>query len=182
MGNPGSKYSKEKRRIIIIGLDDSGKSTLYDHLQNIQPDQSKKKAKHNLDLNDLKVVTLKMKKLKLMFEKLASDGHKKALWRHHYTGCQGVIFLVDAVDKSKFESVKAELNEILADQQLKYTAFAILANKADLANALTSKELKQELGLEAYADRAVEVFDTNCVNGDGVDLVLEFLTEKMVEF
>lgn len=69
-------------------------------------------------------------------------------WRHYFTGTQGLIFVVDASDRARIATARAELSSIAADDQLDSAAFLILANKQDLPGALSSEDLQRDLGLE----------------------------------
>jgi len=40
-------------------------------------------------------------------------------WRHHFTGAQGVIYVVDSADRDRFQDARNELRVILVDGQIK---------------------------------------------------------------
>lgn len=52
---------------------------------------------------------------------------------------------------------------------MKKSLLVVLANKQDLANALSVAEVHQALGLDALKNRTFQIFKTSALNGDGLD-------------
>lgn len=60
----------------------------------------------------------------------------RPLWRHYYTGTQGLIFVVDCADKDRIEEARQELHRIINDREMKDAIILIFANKQDLSEGL----------------------------------------------
>lgn len=56
----------------------------------------------------------------------------RPLWRHYYTGTQGLIFVVDCADRDRIDEAKQELHRIINDREMKDAIILIFANKQDL--------------------------------------------------
>lgn len=56
----------------------------------------------------------------------------RPLWRHYYTGTQGLVFVVDSQDKERIEEARTELHKILNDREMKECLLLVFANKQDL--------------------------------------------------
>jgi small GTP-binding protein len=56
----------------------------------------------------------------------------RPLWRHYYTGTQGLIFVVDCADKERIDEARRELHKIITDREMKDAIILIFANKQDL--------------------------------------------------
>lgn len=54
------------------------------------------------------------------------------LWRHYYTGTQGLIFVVDSQDRDRIDEAKQELHRIISDREMKDCLLLVFANKQDL--------------------------------------------------
>ena len=56
----------------------------------------------------------------------------RPLWRHYYTGTQGLIFVVDCADRDRIDEARQELHRIINDREMKDAIILIYANKQDL--------------------------------------------------
>lgn len=56
----------------------------------------------------------------------------RPLWRHYYTGTQGLIFVVDSADRERIEEAKQEFTRIVNDREMKESIILLFANKMDL--------------------------------------------------
>ena len=56
----------------------------------------------------------------------------RPLWRHYYTGAQGLIFVVDSADAERMDEARQELHRIINDREMKDANILVFANKQDL--------------------------------------------------
>ena len=76
----------------------------------------------------------------------------RKLWRDYFaSGVDGVVFIVDAVDRARFPEAKKELDALLLSDELANVPFLVLGNKIDLGTAPSEEDLRYQLGLyETY--------------------------------
>lgn len=60
----------------------------------------------------------------------------RPLWRHYFTGTQGLIYVIDSQDKDRLEEAKQELLRILNDREMKDCMLLVFANKQDLPGGI----------------------------------------------
>lgn len=60
----------------------------------------------------------------------------RPLWRHYYTGTQGLIFVVDCADRDRIDEARQELHRIVNDREMKDAIILIFANKQDLPDGM----------------------------------------------
>jgi GTP-binding protein SAR1 len=115
----------------------------------------------------------------------------RKLWRDYFAaGVDGVVFIVDAVDRERFPESKRELDALLTSEELANVPFLILGNKIDLGRAASEEDLRYQLGLyetygkEARSDkptgvRPIELYMCSVVRkmgyGDGFKWLSQFL-------
>ena len=63
----------------------------------------------------------------------------RPLWRHYYTGTQGLIFVVDSEDRGRIDEARQELHRILGDRDMKDAVLLVFANKQDRPQGLFAR-------------------------------------------
>lgn len=56
----------------------------------------------------------------------------RPLWRHYYTGTQGLVFVVDSQDRARIDEAREELWRIVSDREMRQALVLVFANKQDL--------------------------------------------------
>merc|ERR1712094_126635 len=93
------------------------------------------------------------KSAKIRFKTFDLGGHETArrLWKDYFTTVDGVVYMVDALDKERFSEAKRELDYLLTCDELASVPFLVLGNKIDAHSAASEDDLRYALGLfETY--------------------------------
>lgn len=127
-------------KILFLGLDDAGKTTLLQRLKEGSLGTHKPTIHPNIEELDMGSITLKTYDLGGHFE-------ARRLWKEYFVNVDAIVFLVDAANPDRFEESRKELDLLLQQDDLKHCAFAILGNKIDIPSAATPDQLKTAFGL-----------------------------------
>ena len=157
-----SDFSEKHAKILMLGLDAAGKTTvLY-------------KLKLNEVVNTIPTIGFNVETVKpgknVSFTVWDVGGQDKIrpLWRHYFVGTEGLVFVVDSVDKSRFHEARDELNWILDSDEMVGVPLVVLANKQDLPNACNPSEVAEKLGLTMVKNCKWYVHGTSALSGEGV--------------
>ena len=150
----GSMFSKifsglvgeTQSRVIIIGLDNAGKTTiLYRlHLGEVEP---------TVPTVGFNVETVNFKNVKLQVWDLGGQTGLRPYWRCYYQDTNAIVYCIDSADKDRLEVAKQELELMLQEEELKGIPVLIMANKQDLPNAMNEQEICNGLGLTEIQNR-----------------------------
>merc|ERR1712051_549357 len=85
----------------------------------------------------------------IRFQTFDLGGHETArrIWKDYFAAMDGVIFLVDAADRTRFQEAKEELHRLLDDPSLAGVPIVVLGNKIDIPVAASEDELRYSLQL-----------------------------------
>merc|ERR1711988_74772 len=118
-------------------------------------------------------------------------GHETArrIWKDYFATVDGIIFLVDAADRTRFQESKEELSQLLSEQSLANVPFVVLGNKIDIPTAASEDELRHALGLYSHmtygrdakkgqsSARPVEIFMVSVVKRMGYPEAFQWLSQ-----
>jgi ADP-ribosylation factor 6 len=130
MGKLISKlFSNKQMRILMLGLDAAGKTTILYRL----------KLNNDSNVNTIPTVgfnveSVSYKNVKFNVWDVGGQDKIRPLWRHYYTGTQGLIFVVDSADIDRLDEAKQELHKIINDREMKEAVILVFANKQDQKN------------------------------------------------
>ena len=138
-------YYKKTATIVFLGLDNAGKTTLLRRIKDNVVGVYQPTFHPNYD--DLVVGNVKFRTYDL-------GGHKSSrpLWDSYLEEIDGIVFIVDASDSSRFDEAKNELNRLLNKDNLAETPILVLGNKIDLPRSVSEGRLRNSLNLPQKGD------------------------------
>ncbi|XP_026121545.1 ADP-ribosylation factor-related protein 1-like isoform X2 [Carassius auratus] len=132
-------FQKEEYCILILGLDNAGKTTFLE--------QTKTKFSRNykgMNLSKitttvgLNIGTIDLGKARLMFWDLGGQEELQSLWDKYYAESHGVIYVIDSTDEERLNESKSAFEKMISSEVLEGVPLLVLANKQDVEVALCS--------------------------------------------
>ncbi|KAK3934759.1 ADP-ribosylation factor 6 [Diplogelasinospora grovesii] len=167
----GSIFGSKEMRLLMLGLDAAGKTTILYSLK-IGQDVT------TIPTVGFNVETVTVKNIKFNVWDVGGQDKIRPLWRHYYSGTQGLIFVVDSADRARIDEAKNELHRIINDREMKDCLLLVFANKQDLANAMKPTEITQRLELSKLKDKIWNVQPSCATSGEGLDQGLRWLADQ----
>lgn len=159
-------------RILILGLDGAGKTTILYRLQVGE-------VVTTIPTIGFNVEQVTYKNLKFQVWDLGGQTSIRPYWRCYYSNTDAIIYVVDSADKDRIGISKQELVSMLEEEELKKAILVVLANKQDIAGAMTVAEVHQALGLDALKTRTFQIFKTSAIKGEGLDQAMDWLSSAL---
>lgn len=162
--------TQKEIRILILGLDGAGKTTILYRLQMGEVVTTKPTIGFNVE-------TLKYKNLTLNIWDLGGQTSIRPYWRCYYTNTAAVIFVVDSTDKDRIAVACKELHMMLKEEELLDSALLVFANKQDQVGALSAADVSQALSLTDLKDRSWSIVASSAIKGEGLTEGLDWLMD-----
>ncbi|KAF0700324.1 Aste57867_9137 [Aphanomyces stellatus] len=166
--------SIKKRRIILVGLDAAGKTTILYQLKLGTRVQTISTIGFNVE-------TVRHKGVEFTVWDLFSQEKARPLWRYYFAGTDAVVFVVDANDRDRMELATDELHRMFDNDDLRDAKLLVYANKQDLSGAMWPADVADAMRLPAFTARKREWIIQPCsaVTGEGIELALTYRAHKL---
>ena len=158
----------KKLDMVIIGLENSGKSTLLSALTNGQPTDT-------VPTIGLNVKVIQKGRVQMKCWDIGGQVQYRSEWSQYCKGCDVVLFVVDAAAPQKLSTARKELHKLLGSIGSK--PLLVLANKIDIKPHVGESELIEELQLNYVSETPWLVLPISALHVTNLDQVVEWLTE-----
>ena len=161
----------KKLEVVLVGLENSGKTTLLSVLADGKPVESAP----TIGLN---VKMVKRGGVQMKCWDLGGQSQYRQEWGRYTRGCNVIIFVVDASAMHLLPDAKAELHRLLEDRELATTPLLVVSNKIDLQPHAPEQVLIKELNLDYIVDNPWILISTSALKTTNVDKVVQWLVEQ----
>ena len=182
-------FGSKERRILILGLDGAGKTTILYRLQVSE-------VVTTIPTIGFNVETVQYKNLKFQVWDLGKDEDERFFlliryvslggqtsirpyWRCYYSNTDAIIYVVDSMDRDRIGISKHELISMLEEEELKNAVLCVFANKQDLEGCMTVSDVANALGLTALKNRKYQIFKTSAIKGTGLNEGMDWLANSL---
>ncbi|GAO51881.1 hypothetical protein G7K_5972-t1 [Saitoella complicata NRRL Y-17804] len=166
-------FGKKEMRILMVGLDAAGKTTILYKLKLGE-------IVTTIPTIGFNVETVEYKNISFTVWDVGGQDKIRPLWRHYFQNTQGIIFVVDSNDRERVTEAREELQRMLNEDELRDALLLVFANKQDLPNAMSAAEITDKLGLHSLRQRLWYIQATCATSGDGLYEGLEWLSTNLV--
>jgi len=159
-------------RILILGLDGAGKTTILYRLQVGD-------VVTTIPTIGFNVEQVTYKNLKFQVWDLGGQTSIRPYWRCYYSNTDAIIYVVDSADRDRMGVSKQELVAMLEEEELAGAVLVVMANKQDMQGAMSVAEVHSALGLDALRNRTLQIFKTSATKGEGLDQAMDWLANAL---
>merc|ERR1711990_196714 len=145
----GKLFGKKDMRILMVGLDAAGKTTILYKLKLGE-------IVTTIPTIGFNVETVEYKNIQFTVWDVGGQDKIRPLWRHYFQNTQGIIFVVDSNDRDRVVEAREELQRML-----------------------NAAEITDKLGLHSLRQRAWYIQSTCATSGDGLYEGLDWLSTNL---
>jgi ADP-ribosylation factor-like protein 1 len=162
----------KEQRVLILGLDNAGKTSILYRLQlgNVVP---------TVPTVGFNLETLQYKNLTFQVWDLGGQTGIRPYWRCYFASTDAIIYVVDSTDKERMGVAKHELFALLDEEELKHSVLLVFANKQDLPGACTETEVANYLGLSSIQHRTWTIMKSSVTTGMGLAEGMDWLCVQL---
>lgn len=163
----GLWVSKPQVQVLLLGLDNAGKSTLL------------YKLKHNTCVSTVPTIGFNVemlearknrRKIAITIWDVGGQGNMRDHWPNFYQNAGAIVFVVDSADQERLNEAQRELERTLRNDELRGRPLILLANKQDVDGALNVTEMKDRFNMRKICqERDCFVQPCSASTGFGVE-------------
>ncbi|XP_065187578.1 ADP-ribosylation factor-like protein 3 [Sycon ciliatum] len=162
-------------RILLLGLDNAGKTTILKQLASEDVTQITPTQGFNIK-------SVKNSGFSLNVWDIGGQRHIRPYWKHYFDNTDCLVFVIDSSDKRRLNESGSELAELLHEESLSQVPVLVFANKQDLFSSEPPDVVASGLQLEKVKDRSWQIQGCIATTGEGVqdgfDWILAQVREK----
>eukprot|EP00951_Prasinocladus_malaysianus_P007594 scaffold54569_cov47-Prasinocladus_malaysianus.AAC.2 len=166
------KSDGDEYRILVLGLDNSGKTTFLKKM-------SEEDISNTAPTQGFNVKSLVHDGIKLNVWDIGGQKTIRPYWRNYFESTDALIYVVDSADRKRLEECGFELEELLNEEQLQGVPVLIMANKQDLQLAAEPAEVGEKLNLTSIKDRPWQIQGASAKTGEGLQDGVEWVMKQI---
>ncbi|CAM0948611.1 unnamed protein product [Alopecurus aequalis] len=167
------KRKEKEMRILMVGLDNSGKTTIVLKING----EDTSVISPTLGFN---IKTIQYQKYSLNIWDVGGQKTIRSYWRNYFEQTDGLVWVVDSSDVRRMDDCRAELHNLLKEERLAGSSLLVFANKQDIHGALKPDEIAKVLNLEVMnKDRHWKIIGCSAYTGDGLLQGFDWLVQDI---
>ena len=164
--------SRSNFKIIILGIQNAGKTTILYRLSLGQLVQTTPTIGSNVD-------EISYNNVKLQAWDLGGQESTRSVWDVYFANTDAIIYVIDTHD-TNYEESKNQFYKLLENEALKNTIILIYANKQDLSGAKRVNDIIQLYELEGIKDHIWHIQPCSAQTGEGLVTGMKWLSDQLV--
>jgi len=161
------KKTDQEARILVLGLDNSGKTTILKKL-------SDEDITHIMPTQGFNIKSLQREGVKLNMWDIGGQKTIRPYWQNYFDATDVLIYVIDSADRRRLEETGSELNDLLTQDKLSGVPVLIFSNKQDLLNSMPADEIAEKLSLTNIRDRQWQIQACSAKTGEGLQEGMEW--------
>jgi len=169
-----SFFGSREMKVVMLGLDAAGKTTILYKLHIGE-------VLSTVPTIGFNVEKVQYKNVQFTVWDVGGQEKLRPLWKHYFSTTDGLIYVVDSLDRERIRKATAEFQAIVNDPLMRNSIILVFANKQDMKGAMTPAEVCEALGLFSLRNRRWHIQGTCATKGEGLYEGLDWLASTLKE-
>jgi len=195
--------SKEEYSILVLGLDNAGKTTLLEQIKAIYSSDGRHPNLNTVPTVGQNVSSIDLPDCYLRVWDVGGQHSLRGLWQSYYGSAHAIVFVIDSTDvghadieklskgnvqeedEGRLGECKLVLEDVLQNEQTEGVPLLVLANKQDREDCVEVVRIKEGLvrrvfeGEKGSNVRDSRVLPLSALSGTGVKEAVEWLCSRV---
>lgn len=169
-----SFFGSREMKVVMLGLDAAGKTTILYKLHIGE-------VLSTVPTIGFNVEKVQYKNVQFTVWDVGGQEKLRPLWKHYFSTTDGLIYVVDSLDRERIRKATAEFQAIVNDPLMRNSIILVFANKQDMKGAMTPAEVCEALGLFNLHNKRWHIQGTCATKGEGLYEGLDWLASTLKE-
>ena len=165
-------FSLPQFKLIILGLDNAGKTTILFHLHLGEVIATQPTIGSNVE-------EVRHKNLHFQVWDLGGQESLRVAWETYYVSTNAIILVVDSSDRGRLGVLYEEMQRVLGSVELKDAVLLVYANKQDVKERMTAEEIAKELKLQSIKTHQWHIQPCCALTGEGLYEGIDWIASKV---
>ncbi|KAL7273164.1 ADP-ribosylation factor protein 3 [Rhizina undulata] len=177
--------SKEEYSVLLLGLDNAGKTTLLETIKSLYLPSPPPPPKPGSTIPTVgqNVSVIPLPTIYLRLWDIGGQSSLQKLWKSYYASAHAIVFVIDSTDVPRISNEVIEvLKEVVENEETEGVPVLVLANKQDREESLEVAELKERVNpvVVRLGARDSRVLPVSALEGTGVKEAVEWLKTRVM--
>ena len=161
--------SAREVRILILGLDGSGKTTALEQIKSTFRRTNPLPFDKIMPTSGLNLGVVKIGEVRAVFWDVGGHRKMRTVWSNYFRDVHCIVFVIDVSNTQRYNEATSSLFEILEHNALKRSPILVLVNKSDVSDDYTVAPLEVTLKtMNAKGKRHFRVQRCSAYTRDGL--------------
>lgn len=166
------KIREREIRIILIGLENAGKTSIVKSILNQQNSETSPTQGFEIHKYDYKDYHLDI-------WDVSGSASSRPSWHNFFDTADGVIYVVDASSKDKLNESVSEFTQNITQDRNDKSPWLIFVSKQDVPGCLTTQDVEAAFGVGNSNEKRVNFVGCSASTRDGIDEGLTWLIDTI---
>ncbi|KAK3295876.1 P-loop containing nucleoside triphosphate hydrolase protein [Chaetomium fimeti] len=187
--------SKEEYSVLLLGLDNAGKTTFHEQVKSIFLPDGPAPNLQTVPTVGQNVSTIVLPDMYLKLWDVGGQLSLRKLWQSYYASCHAIVFIIDSTDigdgslehdsTGRLEECRLVLEDVLQNSEAEGVPLLILANKQDREDCVEVVRIKEGLvkrvfeGEKSGGIRDSRVLPVSALTGTGVKEAVDWVRSRV---